>query len=252
MRKHVTVTLCFTCTAGAFGVLFRWLQLRTAFEAETGLPIAGAWTNTVVIALSLFMAALLLFLTAFSAKKRTGGSTAAKLPAESVVFSVVSLIACISAAAGAVLLFFSASNSFEPSVTRAFSVLALAAGISFPAFVSSSKQSSGFFTCLLALIPVIFCSYWLIVSYRDHAANPVIWEFAFEILAISASILGFFFVAGYPCGTPKPLASFYFCNLAAFLCIITLVDARPFAQSLILFSLALVELLYAGGSLADY
>ncbi|MCL1829767.1 MAG: hypothetical protein FWG32_09815 [Oscillospiraceae bacterium] len=248
MRKHVTVTLCFTCTAGAFSVFFRWLQLITAFEADSGLPVRNAWASLAVIAVTLFSAAMLAVLTLISRKHSTRAAPCSKLPAETAVFSAVSWIAGILTMAGAVMIFISGDGG-SSSVGKTYAGLAFIAGFGYPAFISLNKRSSGFLTCLLSLIPVVFCSYWLIISYKDHAANPVIWEFVFEILAISASILSFFFVAGYPCGSPKPAVTFYFCNLAAYLCIVTLADAHPFPQTLIFLSMALIGLLYAGAAL---
>ena len=252
MRRLTTITLCFTCTAGAFGVFLRWLQLITAFETDTGLPIKGARLSIAVTVLSLFAAVFLILVTVIASKKPVPEKSAVKLPVESFVFSLVSKLVCVLAVVGAVLLFISAGGGSESGVTRMLAAAALAAGLSYPAFISRFKRSSGVFTCILSLIPVVFCSFWLIVSYKDHAANPVIWEFAFEILAISASVLSLFFVAGYPCGSPKPFISFYFCNLSAFLCIVTLADPRPLPLSLTFASLALIELMYAGGILSRY
>ena len=252
MRRLTTITLCFTCTAGAFGVFLRWLQLITAFEPDTGLPIRGARLSIAVSALSLSVAVFLVLVTVLASKKTYTGKTAVNLPVDSLFFSLVSKFVCVLAIIGAVMLFISADGNSGPGAGRTLAVLAFATGISYPAFISRFRRSSGLFTCILALIPVIFCSYWLIVSYKDHAANPVIWEFAFEILAISASLLSLFFVAGYPCGSPKPFLSFCFCNLSAFLCIVTLADVRPLSLSLTFASLALIELMYAGGTLIRY
>lgn len=245
MQKNTLISLVFTIVAGCFGILFRWLHLIAAFEEDTGLPIRGAWQTLAIIALVAVTAAVLFLLTRrFSRCVPLPG--AAGLFSGSVVAPVASWLACALAVFGAVGMFSSASASAYPLLIRILAILALATGLSFPAFAADlRKKRSGSLTCFFSLVPVIFSCFWLIVSYKDHAADPVVSSFAFEILAIAASILGFFYVAGFPCGSPKPMLSFFFCNLGAFLCLVTLADGHTLSETLIFASMAVMQLAFA-------
>jgi hypothetical protein len=101
------------------------------------------------------------------------------------------------------------------------------------------QRAAGNLGCLIAAVPVLFFCFWLIVSYKENADDPVLWDYAIEILAIASSALAFYYVAGYLFYRAKPMRAVYFVLLAAFFCTMTLIDRRSLGASLIFAASAL-------------
>lgn len=248
MQKNTVITLIFTCVAGCFGILFRWLQHMSAFEPDTGLPIEGAWQSYVVTAI-IVVTAVVLFFMARVRHRPAAAFLHANSKVKSFIFTIIVWIACALIVVGSVSIFLSAEDGENPMLIRILAVLGMASGLSLPAFASGIWQrGSSPFNFFLSIIPVIFCCLWIIVSYKNNAGNPVISAFAVEILALAASTLGFFYVAGFACGIQKPRITFYFCNFAAFLCMVTLADGHTPEQLLIFAGMAIAQFLYAAGT----
>jgi hypothetical protein len=242
MRKDTLTTLLFTCIAGAFGIFFRWLQLLLSFEEDTGLPIHGSVPAVIVPVFCVLVALGLLILTRRLRRYEARTELNVALHCRSFLFTLIGWIAAALSVIGALALFFSAPADRHPELRRVLAILALLSGLCFPGFIYATGKKPNSLSRLFSLVPVIFCCFWLIVSYKDHIANPVVSSYAIEILAISASILAFFFVAGYPCNSPKPLTTFFFCNVSTFLCLMTLVDVHAFGELLIFASMAVMQL----------
>ena len=68
-------------------------------------------------------------------------------------------------------------------------------------------------------------------------------NFAIRLLAISAAVLAFYYAAGFVFGKPHPLAALYFCQLTAFLCIVTEADVYPLGEQLIVLAFLVLALL---------
>ena len=96
--------------------------------------------------------------------------------------------------------------------------------------------------CLAGALPVAFCCFWLVVSYRQDAATGVVWSYAPEIIALAASLLAFYYVAGHAYGRPRPFAAIFFCEFGAFSCFVTLPDSRLIALQVMFFALAVMQL----------
>ena len=96
--------------------------------------------------------------------------------------------------------------------------------------------------CLASTLPIALCCFWLIVSYRQDAVTSVVWSYAPEILAISCSLLAFYYVAGHAYGRARPFATIFFCSLGAFLCFVTLPDERLIAQQIMFVGMAGMQL----------
>jgi len=90
-----------------------------------------------------------------------------------------------------------------------------------------SKKNGGVFG---AVSTVFFICFWLIAAYKYSAADPVIWHFALSLPAFSATVLAFYFIAGFVFNKPKPLASLYFSLLGTFLCLTVLADSYPVGE----------------------
>jgi hypothetical protein len=233
--RNKSLKLCgFTVIMGIFGAFLRWLQNSNIFEADTGLAIPHSpWSYAVILFAALF--AILLFV--WLRKYRDIGFASNYPEVYSGTVPFVTVAAYIIGAVIAVGGILTVSRSVSTSKTAFDLILGLfslicAAGMT--TFILSigkqGKKSSGVFG---AAVTVFFLCFWLIASYKYSAADPVIWHFALRLLSISATILAFYFIAGFVFNKPKPLASLYFSLLGTFMCLVVLADSYPLGEQLI-------------------
>ena len=108
-----------------------------------------------------------------------------------------------------------------PILDVIFVFLAAVAAISFVFLaLGAYRGRSGSETLVLSVIPSLFYSFWLILLYKNNAANPVILSYAYACLAIVAAALSTYFSAGFAykkTATGKTLFSFlatiFFCTM---------------------------------------
>lgn len=248
---------CTTCVYSAFGIFSRWLQNMTAFE-ENGLYISGSLWG-IVLTILCIAAAGTMFGFARYYKKNLGLTCA---PDPGVAFAgggllhkIIYLAIALIMAAGSVMLLITAGDAETPlgmdfsgllrilallGLLTAGGFLGIAGGANGKETPDGSPRQTGF--CLAATLPIAFCCFWLIVSYRQDAVTSVVWSYAPEILAIACSLLSFYYVAGHAYGRGKPFATIFFCNFGAFLCFVTLPDERLIAQQIMFFGIAGMQL----------
>lgn len=172
-----------------------------------------------------------------------------------LLHKIIYLVIALIMAAGSVMLLITAGDAEAPlgmdfsgllrilallGLLTAGGFLGIAGGANGKEAPDGSPRQAGF--CLAATLPIAFCCFWLIVSYRQDAVTSVVWSYAPEILAIACSLLSFYYVAGHAYGRGKPFATIFFCNFGAFLCFVTLPDERLIAQQIMFFGIAGMQL----------
>ena len=75
------------------------------------------------------------------------------------------------------------------------------------------------------MIALFFCL-WLVFCYVVNEQNPVLWVYAPEILAITASTLAFYYICCWHYGAAKPNAALLFTQAGVFLNLCVLPDSR--------------------------
>ena len=248
---------CTTCVYSAFGIFSRWLQNMTAFE-ENGLYISGSLWGIVLTILCIAAAGTMFGFARYY--KKNLGLTCAPDPGvafagSGLLHKIIYLVIALIMAAGSVMLLITAGDAEAPlgmdfsgllrilallGLLTAGGFLGIAGGASGKETPDGSPRQAGF--CLAATLPIAFCCFWLIVSYRQDAVTSVVWSYAPEILAIACSLLSFYYVAGHAYGRGKPFATIFFCNFGAFLCFVTLPDERLIAQQIMFFGIAGMQL----------
>lgn len=248
---------CTTCVYSAFGIFSRWLQNMTAFE-ENGLYISGSLWGIVLTILCIAAAGTMFGFARYY--KKNLGLTCAPDPGvafagSGLLHKIIYLVIALIMAAGSVMLLITAGDTEAPlgmdfsgllrilallGLLTAGGFLGIAGGASGKETPDGSPRQAGF--CLAATLPIAFCCFWLIVSYRQDAVTSVVWSYAPEILAIACSLLSFYYVAGHAYGRGKPFATIFFCNFGAFLCFVTLPDERLIAQQIMFFGIAGMQL----------
>ena len=252
MRKHALTLTCTACVFGAFGVFCRWIQGMSAFE-ENGLYKTGnAWGFILIILYLAAAGAMIGFALYFRRHEKLAsppefglaiaGNARLGLP--------VAAALTLAMAAGSVMLFVTAGGETFAPLLRLLALLGLLCAAGFMGLAGSmNKPSPGGSgreagLCLASALPVVFCCFWLVVSYRQDAATSVVWSYAPEIIAITVTLLAFYYVAGHAYGRPRPFAAIFFCEFGAFCCFVTLPDERLFALQGIFFVLAVMQLYF--------
>ena len=248
---------CTTCVYSAFGIFSRWLHNMTAFE-ENGLYISGSLWGIVLTILCIAAAGTMFGFARYY--KKNLGLTCAPDPGvafagSGLLHKIIYLVIALIMAAGSVMLLITAGDAEAPlgmdfsgllrilallGLLTAGGFLGIAGGANGKETPDGSPRQAGF--CLAATLPIAFCCFWLIVSYRQDAVTSVVWSYAPEILAIACSLLSFYYVAGHAYGRGKPFATIFFCNFGAFLCFVTLPDERLIAQQIMFFGIAGMQL----------
>jgi len=236
----------FTLILGIFGAFLRWVQTIRVFDPDTGLAAPHSiWSYAVIFIILLGLALISLWV--HSLKKCSFPMSYPEVYSRGKsIYSVAAIVIGIIMAVGGLMTIVNAM-----SVKSSYSVfelmlgfLSLLCAICATVFVinanKAEKQSSG---TLSSTVIVVFLCFWLIAAYKYSASDPVIWHFAPRLLAISATILAFYFIAGFVFGKPKALYSLFFSLFSAFLCIITLADSYPKGEQLIVSAFAAEMLL---------
>ena len=257
MRKLALTMTCTTCVYSAFGIFSRWLQNMTAFE-ENGLYISGSLWGIVLTILCIAAAGTMFGFARYY--KKNLGLTCAPDPGvafagSGLLHKIIYLVIALIMAAGSVMLLITAGDAEAPlgmdfsgllrilallGLLTAGGFLGIAGGANGKETPDGSPRQAGF--CLAATLPIAFCCFWLIVSYRQDAVTSVVWSYAPEILAIACSLLSFYYVAGHAYGRGNSFATIFFCNFGAFLCFVTLPDERLIAQQIMFFGIAGMQL----------
>lgn len=90
-----------------------------------------------------------------------------------------------------------------------------------------------------ALAPPLFLWVWLIEVYRQHTANPILWDYALLLLAVITLLLSGYDRAGFAFGAGKPRRSVFLSLLALLFAIAALPDSGGPANAVILIGAAL-------------
>ena len=253
MRKELVVPAV-AVAGGAAGFCLRRWELATAFEVDTGLPIAGMPATTALIVLSAAMALLLALLCrskypVFSSYEQAFQRRGNTLYAMALVLSAFLLLA------SAALILWDFVQGENRVYTRL--LVAVLAVVSCLCILQTAKaglkgESKGRYNFAL-LMPAYTCCVWLIAAYQVRAGDPVQLDYVYELFAIIASLLGLYFNAGFSFERGKPFRAGFFSLLGVYFSLVTLADSHDLATYLLygfttLYLLAsTVTLLYNAG-----
>lgn len=234
MQKNSWIFIGYAFVMGAFSLFLRWLQLLNSFEEETGLFISGTSSSAALIIALMIAFAGFIYLTQ-PLRRLTAENCLGGLKARSVIIPAIVGVFCSAMFAGAVGLFASASAMRYPQIYRVLALLGVISAICiYTAVYSLSLGKNGPMVCLCMTAVTLFYCFWLVVSYKEHDADPVVWDYAIEVLAIAASLLGWYFTAGFAFEKPRPVLSLFFQGMSFVLCLCSLPDERSIFLSLML------------------
>lgn len=229
---------------GGAGFALRKWQLATGFEADTGLAISGAPAAWVVAGFSLGMM-LLFFLLSFREEKKLSWEDAYAAGKQNALAATALLLGAmlLLASAGAEIVTRSVNGVVVYEGETAFARAASAALPPLRIFLCVGAlpciflwarailRGEGGKECLSTLEPCLLYCVWLISTYQARAADPVVQDYLYEVLALVASLLGLYFIAGPSFGNGKPCWAVFFCLTGTYFSLVTLADRHLLADT---------------------
>lgn len=231
----------------AAAALRRW-QLNSAFEANTGLAIPGAQASVILVCVLVMAGAWFILLSIHqpSGPPRKPGPPPrwdlVFLGTGDMVFPILEIVAAICAIASVPVLFIVGVGQFQlyqealaahiqPPTNNGMLTLATAAG----AFLATlgllqmgrdglrpGRRGRGGFA---AALPGVAGCIWLMESFRAHAANPVQWDYAPQLLAIVFGMAFYMDFAGMSTGGARPRRLLWMAGMTMIFSAISLVSA---------------------------
>lgn len=233
MQKEAYKLTGFTAVISALGFLLRWLQNMNVIDKETGLAIRGATISGLVVALILIVALVLIGYTIYLRRYDVSVVPEEALCGHNFLFTVFGMAVVLLLAGSGVMQLLQAGAMTWPVAHRLCGIGTLIGALGMLLLVTGASQPEKAGTRrAAATMLILFGALWLVTVYKDAAADPVIWRFAIEILAVCSALIAFYYLAGYHFGEPKPMVTIFFCHFGAFLCVMSAIDEHTLAESI--------------------
>lgn len=243
MRKEILLPAIAVVGGGAGFALRRW-ELATAFEPDTGLPIAGAPATMALIALSVAVAAVLLALSLLGKYPRFQGYDQAFRGERNTLYAMAGVLSAFLLIGAGGLIAYEFVQGINQLYTRLIvAAMAVASGVCVLSTVRNSfrAENKGKYSVPLLVPAFAFCV-WLIAAYQVRAGDPVQLDYVFELFGIIASLLGLYFIAGFSFDKGKCGPAVFFSLLGVYFSLVTLADGHDLA-SMLLYGFAILYLL---------
>ena len=250
MRNTAYKLTAFTAIISAAGFMLRWLQNIQMFDEETGLAQPGMPITYVLTAFIVLAAAAFGIIALRTKKYDAPADPGEALAGRTFLFTVFSAAVVLLFAASGALQILTANAAHYPEneilIRRILGVGTVVAALALALLLTGLKDPArGELRRWCAGVLIVFAGLWLSAEYKTAASDPAIWRYAIEILALCASMMALYHVAGYFFGQPNPRASVFFCDLGGFLCIMSAIDDHTSAENLCYAAMALLLLLFS-------
>jgi len=236
----------FAILTGAAGFYIRRLELLTVFDSA-GLPERGAFLTYALIALAAFVFIFsLIFSIGVATRHRALKGFENAFGTDSLAYPFSFVLIGLAWLAATIMYFLEIrATGHIPVIAIYFSAFSALSAISVALFAiemyNDPRRKSVF---ALSVIPTLFLCFWLVLVYRDNASNPILLGYAYQILAIIASALAFYFTSGFVYGKPAPGKTVLFYSMSIFFCLVTVADSHNLMIRMIFVSIALMNILY--------
>lgn len=243
MRKEILLPAV-AVVGGLAGFGLRWWELATAFEPDTGLPIAGAPATYTPIAFSVVMAAVLLILSLTVKYPQFQGYGQAFAAKNNTLYATVGVLAgFLLIGAGGLMVYDFAMGNNTIYTRLIVAVMAVASGLCVMTTVRDNFKGtgSGKYSVPLLIPAFTFCV-WLIAAYQVRAGDPVQLDYVYELFAIITGLLGLYFIAGFSFDKGKCGVAVFFSLLGVYFSLVTLADQHDWG-TLALYGFTILYLL---------
>jgi len=251
MRKEIVLP-GIAVAGGVLGFLVRLWNRATAFEPETGLPVA-AQSTVVLLALSAAVAAGLIALAWNTGRVFPGGYDQAFAMRGNRACLTAHVICAFLLAGAGMLVLYQLPGEYIAAITSPVSnfgsnpmmlaiprvllgALCLISGMCVLLTGRNTFQDrrKGQYSFQLLMPSYSFCG-WLICAYQQCASDPVLLNHIFEILAIILSLLGLATMAGFSFEPKKSVPhAVVFALLGVYCSFVTLADGQSLTDCLLL------------------
>ena len=225
MRRFAFVMPFIALILGIGALFLRYTEINTVFDATTGLPEQNALVTLILIGVSVVVILMAVIFGIVVAKKYDANTEYTRAFSPSgLLYLGVFFILGLGLIAAAVMYYLD-QREVMVLLDMFFAAFAVLTGVSLIFLARSAyKGRGGSELCVFGVIPVFFMCIWLILTYKQHASDPVILDYAYECVAASAAALSFYFGAGYIFKKPKPGKTVFSYLLTIFFCTLVLAD----------------------------
>lgn len=248
MRRNAFFVPAFALLAGIAGFVLRSTQLDTVFDGTTGLAQTDAPITIYLIVVSLAVAVIALIISLILAGRYKAYADYEKAFAPAgllylIGFILLGLIMIV----GTILYYKEMRDTGIEPLGAVFALFAAMSGISLIVMARSAYKGKGGGEMLLfSVIPSVFLCIWLIIVYKDHASDPILLNYAYTSLAISAAALSFYYGAGYVYSKSKPGKTIFCYIMTIYFCVLTLADSIDLAHQIFFGVIILTALINSG------
>lgn len=222
MRKTAITFTVSALILGVFGAFLRWLQNSNAYDA-TGCLIPGNTITIVFLVYCIFAVVLIFAFTLSWLRRFACPKDSLALCGASVVPTALAWVCCVLFVLASVAIMFTAHLGRYPVLCRLLGAFGILAGVSFPFITGKSSSVVSMGRTASTVITLFYC-FWLIYSYRVHANDPVIWNFAIEILAIASAATSSYYMAAFHFGGGNGTRALLALQIGIFFNVCTLFD----------------------------
>ena len=239
MRKRLYPLLALLL--GAAGLALRIWQLTRAIVLKTGLLLLHHSSTYSLIALTI-CGLLALFLCSATLSREAQDWRSA-FRCTNMPLQLLSIVGGAGYGVASLLLLRELALAGLPYSLRenpfqgVFALLLLAACAAILSVVLRNGEKTE-----LALAPVVpgFTScIWLVLTYHTNASDPCVMAYLWQILAVIAVCLSWYYAAGFSFQHPRPRRTVFFHLTAGFLCILSLADPMELSQRVLFLTNAL-------------
>ncbi|MBR2668137.1 MAG: hypothetical protein IKD96_08300 [Oscillospiraceae bacterium] len=229
--------------AGVAAAVLRQFQLSEAYTSS-GLPIPGQGSTLALLLLSL-AAALGALIYSLLCRPKFGGEGLPACAGRSgctVGMTVAGFLVLIGGA-------LTAMESLIPSLRIAWMILAVLMVLSGALMVVGALQlKKDHRTCVgrLLLLPDFACCLWLVLFYQSNAADPILMDYVFRLLAMVCILLGLYFTTAQTYRLRRARRAAFFCLMGGYLSLLCLGEPLTLGSLALMVGFALYLFFCAG------
>ncbi len=235
---NVILLLALALAGGAGGFFLRRWELATVFE-PSGLAAPWSAPSLLLIALSAVLAAAFIFLCRKTKYEPTDYTETFGAPNCWLHLGLTALAAATMLFAGVLGLRY---NSYCGILCKLMNFMCI---LSFfcvlvSAWCNFRGKNQRFSLALLA--PGYTLCLWLVSAYQEQAADPVVLDYVYQLLAIICTLIGLYFSIGFSFVRPKIRRCTVFTLLGIYFSMVTLADPHSTADRLLFLFCILYQL----------
>jgi hypothetical protein len=236
---------------GIGGFFLRRWELTAAFEPDTGLAVLWTAPTVALIALSVVLAAAFFLLCRGDKYPLTAYRDAFAAPGNWAYLVVGAGASALLLVSGLWGLKEQLTGGAPKVLSLLLDALCLASFVCLLWIIPGNFRARQRQYSLALLLPAYTCCVWLVNAYQQRAADPVVLDYVYQLLAIICALLGLYFAAGFSFGRGRVWLCGGFTLLGVYFGIVTLADEHTLSDRLLLLGLVLYQMASAAALLRN-